>query len=68
MSNDLPADHSARRMNYQHAATGGLMPGSSPGTGSLWNAIKPSTLFNAIGHAVTRGPNSPSQLTHTFGN
>ena len=67
MSNDLPADHSARRMNYQNATTGGLTA-SHPTTSAFWNAIQPSTLFNAIGHAVTRGPNSPSQLTHTFGN
>lgn len=61
MSNDLPADHNARRMNYQHSVTGGVTQPVATGS------IAPATSWNAIGHSPIRGLNSPSQLSHTFG-
>jgi hypothetical protein len=66
MSNELPADYHADRMNYQHSTQGGAIGHATPSP--LWNAIKPTTWFTAIGHAVTKGRNGASQLTHTFGN
>ena len=64
MSNDLPAGYHASARNYIHSK----LTGNTHDTAALSSsAIKPTSFATAIGHAVARGKNSPSQLTHTFG-
>lgn len=66
IAHELPIDHNVNRTNWMIGNPGGLTTGHATPTPTWWK-IQPLSSFNPIGHSPIRGPNSPSQLTHTFG-
>lgn len=59
---DMPTTYHASRLNWMIANPQGETGGFNPHAN-----VRPTSLFNSIGHAISGGSNSPSSLGYTFG-